>query len=115
MARHVATRGLGTLWLDRDCDIVYGLSLQQGGNILVNTTALLQHSPTLLMSATMGCCLKTPTDSQPTGSLRYPPHNLAKLWQIKVMDTGLKHFGPNELSIASNGKFYHREDSNPSP
>jgi hypothetical protein len=105
-ARQAAARGFGTLWVDYDCAIVYGLSLQYCGNILVNATAQLQLAPTLLVAATMGCCLEPPTETQITGSLTYPHHNMAKLGKINGMDKGLRHFEPYELSTTSNGELY---------
>jgi len=40
-ARQAAAGGKGKLRIDHDCAIVYGLCLQEGGNILVDTTAQL--------------------------------------------------------------------------
>jgi len=109
-ARQAAKSGLGKPWIDQACNRVYSLSLYQGGNILVNTTAQLQHLPTHLEAATMGCCLEPPSDSQPKGSLTYLHNYLGQLEQIRGMETGRKHFGPNEVTTELNGELCFRND-----
>jgi len=99
-ARQAAKCGPRKLWIDQACDRVYSLSLNHDGN----TTANLQHSPTHLVPATMGCCFEPLLDSQPKGLLTYPNSYLAKLEQIGGMETGWKHFGPNEVSIKLSGE-----------
>jgi len=107
-ARQASNRGLGKLWINQACNRVYSLSLNQGGNILVNTTAQLPNSPTYLVAATMGCRLEPPSASQHKGSLTYPHSHLAKLEQIRGMDTGRKHFEPNEVTTELNGELCSR-------
>jgi len=109
-AHQAADRGVGKLGVDIACDKVYCLSLHKGGNILVNTSEPLQQLPTHLVVATMGCHLELPLASQLMDSLIYPLNNLAKLEQIEGMDTGCRHFGPNDVTTQPNGELCLRED-----
>jgi len=84
-ARQAFNRGQGKIWTNHTCQRVYRLCLVGGGNIMVNTMALLQKAPTQLEAATMGCCFESPMDSQHIGSLTYPPDLLAELGQIGGM------------------------------
>jgi len=109
-ACQAANRGLRKLWINQACNRVYSLSLNQGSNILVNTTSQLQHSPTHLVAGTMGCCLEPTSAPQHKGSLTYPHSHLAKLEQIRGMDTGRKHFGHNEVTTELNGELCFRNN-----
>jgi len=109
-ACQASNRGLVKLCINQACNRVYSFSQNQDGNILVNTTAQLQHSPTHLVAAMMGCCLEPPLASQHKGSLTYPHNHLAKLEQIRGMDTGRKHFGPNEATTELNGELCFRNN-----
>ena len=109
-ARQAGKSGLGKLWIDLACNRVYNLCLNQGGNILVETTAQLQHTSTYLEAATMGYCLESPSSTQPKGSPTYPQSYLTKLAGIQGMETGQKNFGLNELKTEPNGGICFRQN-----
>jgi len=70
---------------------------------MVNTTAPLQNPPTQLEAATMECHFEPPMDAQHKGLLTYPLSLLAELVQIGRMETGRKHFRPNEVTTELSG------------
>jgi len=75
---------------------------------MVNTTAPSQNSTTQLEAATMGCRFEPPTDPLHKGSLTYRDSLLAGLEQIRGMETGRKHFRPNEVTADLNGELRFR-------
>ena len=52
-ARQASNRGQGKLWTKLVCKRVYSLCLDGGGNIMVNTTELINKAPTQLEAATI--------------------------------------------------------------
>ena len=111
-ACQTSERGQEKLWTNLVCKRVYSLNLDGGGNIMVNTTELLKQALTQLETTTMGCRFESPMDSRHKGSLTYPPSLLAELEQIGEMETGQKHFRPNEVTTELNGeqRFRNRPD-----
>jgi len=59
-------------------------------------------------AATMGCRFEPPTNPQHKGSLTYPDSLLTGLEQIRGMETGRKHFRPNEVTTDPNGELRFR-------
>jgi len=112
-ARQASHRGLGRLWTNQDCQLVYSLYLEGGGNIMTNTTAPLQKIPTQLEAATMGCRFETPNNLHPTGWLTYPDSLLAKLEQYIGKENGRKYFRANEVTTEPNGEFKFRLTPDP--
>jgi len=109
MTAHQAShRGLGRLWTNQDCPRVYSLYLAGGGNIMINTTALLQKIQTQLEAATMGCRFETPNNPHLKGWLTYRDSLLAKLEQYIGMENGRKHFRANEVTTEPNGDLIFR-------
>jgi len=87
---------------------VYSLCLEGGGNIIVDTIAPLQNSMTQMEAATMGCRFEPSTDPQHKGTFTYPDSLLAGMEQIRRMETGGKHFRPNEVTTDPNGELRFR-------
>jgi len=103
-ARQAAQKGQGTLITNCVLLRVYNLCLEGGGNIIINTTAHPQESPTLTVAATMGCRFEPTKDPQHTGSLTYSTDSLQRLGQYTGMSTGKKHFFTCELWTQPNGE-----------
>jgi len=103
-ARQAAHMGHGALLTNLVLSRVYSLCLEGGGNIIINTTAIPQDSPTLITAATMGCCFEPANDPQHKGSLTYPVNIRVRLGQISGMEFGRKHFKANEVETLTNGE-----------
>ena len=103
-ARQAAHMGQGALHTNFPLPQVHNLCLEGDGNILINTTAHPQESPTLIEAAPMGCRFEPTEDPQHKGSLTYPANSLQRLGQIKGMKTRKKHFITNEVRTRPNGE-----------
>ena len=112
-ARQASQRGLGRLLTNQDCQQVYSLYLEGGGNIMIITTALLQKVPTQLKTATMGCRLENPNNLHPESWLSYPDSLLAKLEQYIGKEKGRKYFRANEVTTEPHGELKFRLTPDP--